>query len=147
MSEDQRKQELERVADTYRTVERVLVENEQLRARGDQFEQQTRLLEAEADNLRRQNKKMTAERDHYFRAYTALSAQLDQIASGLVTAIHLARAQAYGGRRPTPPLEEAREVARDIPRFLRGEQPAQERPAAPVDLGELAASIGGTRVQ
>jgi hypothetical protein len=75
-------------------------------------------LENENSSLKTQLKRKTAERDHFFRAFSALSAQLDGFAGGMITAIHMARTQAYGEKRPqigaeAKPLTQLRRTRND----------------------------------
>jgi hypothetical protein len=127
-------EELENLARAFHSTKRTFEENRELTARVDHYERAAAVLERENENLRRVIKRVNSERDHYFRAFTALSAQLDQIASGLVTAIHLARAQAYGARRP--PQDKPVDKLDPLPSFLRS------TPVA-VDLDRLEISIAG----
>ena len=147
MSKNQpaRPEELEGVARTYDTMSRLMEENNGLKVRADSFERQSAILEADNESLRQQIKRSRTERDHYFRAFSALSAQLDGIASGLITAIQTARSQAYGGRRPGPDLEKITENGDPVPLFLKQGPRREEERQEPgkINLRSLAESIAG----
>jgi hypothetical protein len=119
-------------------------------------------LENENSSLKTQLKRKTAERDHFFRAFSALSAQLDGFAGGMITAIHMARTQAYGEKRPqmgaeAKPLTQLRRAnngaghednGEPIPAFLSepvsGHRMSDATSAAPpVNLDALRRAIDG----
>lgn len=93
----------EALAQAYNYVKQLEDENEAGKAHDTARDRHVAVLESENVNLKTQLKRSNAKADHYLRAFTALSAQLDSLASGLVSAIHMARTQAYGERRP--PIE------------------------------------------
>ena len=130
-------EELENLARAFHSGKRMLEEIADAKSKAEHFERAAAVAEAENQNLRRAVKRINSERDHYFRAFTALSAQLDQIASGLVSAIHLARAQAYGGRRPVADLD-PKDAEVPPPAFL-----SRQHERLPIDLEHLAAAISG----
>lgn len=147
---------MEAISQAFREQDALLNEVESLRNRHRSLEEALKLCEAENENLRRQNKKINAERDHYLRMTTALTANLDQVATGLVRALHNSRVQAFGARRPLTSLEEHQATEEDnarLPRFLRRFQgdarehlrgrpaPANAPNLHPIDLDELATAV------
>lgn len=138
-AKDQVRDELQGMADSYHLMDRLLAENEEFKARVDAAERNAEVLERENADLRREIKRAKAERDHYCRGFTALSAQLDGLAAGMVTAISLARVQAYGGRRPLTELEKITPApSGELPGFLRHRTGDGKKP---ISLDELMGSI------
>ena len=137
-AEHQRADELDDVRRTYETMERLIDENTELKTRAESFERQAAILTSDNESLRQQIKRAKIERDHYFRAFSVLSANLDGIASALITAINGARTQDYGGRRPVPDVEKAAKLPETIPSFLR-EGPRHEAP--PINMKSLAETL------
>jgi negative regulator of sigma E activity len=135
---DQIPEELQGMADSYHLMGRLLAENEEFKARVETAERSAEMLDRENADLRREIKRANSERDHFSRAFTALSAQLDSVAAGLVTAITQARVQSYGGRRPMTDIEKLAPVPdAEVPRFLR--RPVEEgQPHMVADLEEVA---------
>ena len=136
-----RPDELEGVARTYETMARLMEENTELKARAESFERQAAIVESDNESQRQQIKRAKVERDHYFRAFTALSANLDGIASALITAINGARTQDYGGRRPVPDLDKAASKTDPIPTFLQRGPRNGDGNVSPIDMTRLAEAL------
>jgi hypothetical protein len=146
------RQELQGLSDSYYLMDRLINENEELKARTETAERQADLLQSENENLHRDIRRADTERDRYFRAYTWLSAQLEGFQVGMENAVSQSRAQVYGERLPITEIKKtAPEGDKELPSFLRRLQGASDaprgtgdaEPTVPVDLNSLALSIAG----
>jgi len=138
-----RPDELVALARTYDTMARLIEDNTELKVRAESFERQSAILDSDNESLRQQIKRSKVERDHYFRAYTALTAQLDGVASSLINAIKSTQTQIYGGRRPVPDLETAKESIEPVPSVVKKGPQREERQPVAINLRTLAESISG----
>jgi hypothetical protein len=144
----------EALAHAYNYVKQLEDENEAAKTHDVARDRHVAVLENENANLKTQLKRNKAERDHYFKAFTALSAQLDSLASGLISSIHMARTQAYGERRPR--MEPERQLLQPrrstngarpddgepVPAFLTSGETTDRRPS-PVSLDALRRAVDG----
>jgi hypothetical protein len=163
MADQKQNASLESLGHAYNDMRHLLDEKEADRVHISALERHVAVLESETSNLKTQLKRKTAERDHFFRAFSALSAQLDGFAGGMITAIHMARTQAYGEKRPqmgaeAKPLTQLRRASNSaghednvepIPTFLSeptapGYRMSDATSAAPpVNLDALRRAIDG----
>jgi len=102
--EDEKRRALESVADTFNALKRLIAEYDRLKAERDILERKIASAVDENETLRKQIKHVKGQRDHHSNALSALTAQLDTLASRFIEVGKAARLQAYG-ERPTGPAE------------------------------------------
>ena len=102
--EDEKRRALESVADTFNALKRLIAEYDRLKAERDILERKIASAVDENETLRKQIKHVTGQRDHHSNALSALTAELDTLASRFIEVGKAARLQAYG-ERPTGPAE------------------------------------------
>jgi hypothetical protein len=154
MADQKQNASLESLGHAYNDMRHLLDEKEADRVHISTLERHVAVMESENSNLKTQLKRKTAERDHFFRAFSALSAQLDGFAGGMITAIHMARTQAYGEKRPQiepeKPLTQLRRARNGdsrpddgeaIPGFLA--QGPEDMTAGKINLDALRRAIDG----
>ena len=102
--EDEKRRALKSVADTFHALKRLIAEYDRLKVERDILECKIASTVDENETLRKEIKHVKGQRDHYSNALSALTAQLDTLASRFIEVVKVARLHAYG-ERPTGPAE------------------------------------------